>query len=282
MESTEALAGCSALVTAGGTGIGFGCARHLLRDGASVTIVARREEVLAEAAERLRVEAPEGATVRYTVCDVADEDQVAAAVALAAERGDGLQICVASAGTGSLGPLYNASLEEWQGVIDVNLTGTFLTFKHAAKAIAGSGGGSMIAISSAASTQVHPWLGIYAASKAAVDMMVEHLADELGAFGVRVNTVRPGIVETEMMEIPMQAAALVEDYLQNQTLDRVGTPDDVAAAVRFLAGPESSWVTGTHLEIDGGMHLRRAASYEHMARALFGDEGAEEMKRLQP
>ena len=280
MRSNAPLAGRAALITAGGTGIGFGCARHLVRDGASVTIVARREEVLREAAAKLEAEAAAGARVQYTTCDVSDEDQVLAAVALAAEPLDGLDISVASAGTGSLGPIYNASLDDWQAVVDVNLTGTFLTLKHSAKAIADSGGGSMVAVSSAASNQVHPWLGLYAATKAAIDMMVNHLADELGPYGVRVNTVRPGIVETEMMEIPMTAQALVDDYLANQTLSRVGNPDDIGAAVRFLVGPESSWITGVHLDIDGGMHLRRAASYEHMARALFGDEGTDQLGSL--
>lgn len=280
MGPTGPLAGQSALITAGGTGIGFGCARHLLRDGASVTIVARREEVLADAAERLREDAPAGATVQYAVCDVADEEQVTAAVTLAAEPNDGLHICVASAGVGSLGPVYRASLEDWRSVLDVNLIGTFLTFKYSAKAIADSGGGSMVAISSSAGSQVHPWLGLYGASKAAIDMMVDHLADELGPFDVRVNTVAPGLIETEMMEIPMQATALVDDYLQNQTLSRVGTPDDVAAAVRYLVGPESSWVTGTHLQLDGGMHLRRAADYQRLAQAMFGEEAAEQMRLL--
>jgi NAD(P)-dependent dehydrogenase (short-subunit alcohol dehydrogenase family) len=110
-------------------------------------------------------------------------------------------------------------------------------------------------------------------------MMVKHLADELGPYGIRVNSVRPGIVETELMEIPMQAGSLVDDYLEQMPLGRVGKPDDVAELVRFLLGPESSWITGLRVDIDGGMHLRRAASYEHLARAFFGDEGTDELLR---
>jgi NAD(P)-dependent dehydrogenase (short-subunit alcohol dehydrogenase family) len=267
------LAGRAALVTAGGTGIGFATARRLLRDGVTVTIAARRDDVLAEAAARLRADAPEGAGVHHVVCDVTDEEHVIAAVAAAAEPLGALHHVVASAGSGSLGPIHKTSIEEWATVLATNLTGTFLTFKHAAGPLSRAGGGSMVAISSKAADQVHPMLGAYGVSKAGVDMLVAHLADELGPFGVRVNSVRPGLVETEMLEIPMQVEALVDDYLDQMPIRRVGRPDDIAEAVRFLLGPESSWITGIALDVDGGMHLRRAASYEHLARAFFGDEG---------
>jgi NAD(P)-dependent dehydrogenase (short-subunit alcohol dehydrogenase family) len=272
------LSGRSALVTAGGTGIGFACAARLVADGATVTIVARRAEVLAEAADRLRAAGPADAEVLHTTCDVTDEAQVAAAVARAAEPTGGvLHHVVASAGGGTLGPIHKTSLEEWNQVLATNLTGTFLTFKHAAGPTAAADGASMVAISSTAGAQVHPMLGPYGVSKAGVDMLVRHLADELGPFGVRVNAVRPGIVETEMMEIPMQAPGLVDDYLAQMPLGRVGRPDDVAEAVRYLLGPESSWMTGVTLDIDGGMHLRRAASYEHLARAFFGEDGTRDL-----
>jgi NAD(P)-dependent dehydrogenase (short-subunit alcohol dehydrogenase family) len=273
------LAGHAALVTAGGTGIGLACARRLVQDGASVTIAARREDVLSAAADRLRADAPEGAVVQYAVCDVADEEQVIAAVATAAEPLGGLHHVVASAGSGSLGTISNTSLDEWNNVLAVNLTGTFLTFKHAAHTIVESGGGSMVAISSTAAAQMHSLLGVYAVSKAGIDMMVTHLADELGPFGVRVNSVRPGLVETEMLEIPLQVEGLVNDYLDQMPVRRVGQPGDIAEAVRFLLGPESSWITGVRLDIDGGMHIRRAASYQHLARALFGDDGLEQLMR---
>jgi NAD(P)-dependent dehydrogenase (short-subunit alcohol dehydrogenase family) len=273
------LAGRAALVTAGGTGIGFACARRLVRDGASVTIAARREEVLAAAADRLRADAPDGAVVQHAVCDVTDEEQVAAAVAAAAEPLGALHHVVASAGGGSLGTISNTSLEEWNSVLALNLTGTFLTFKHATRPVVDAGGGSMVAISSTAAAQMHSLLGVYGVSKAGVDMMVTHLADELGPYGVRVNSVRPGLVETEMVEIPMQVEALVDDYLDQMPLRRVGQPDDIADVVRFLLGPESSWITGLRVDVDGGMHIRRAASYQHLARSFFGDDGLEQFMR---
>jgi NAD(P)-dependent dehydrogenase (short-subunit alcohol dehydrogenase family) len=273
------LAGGAALVTAGGTGIGYACAERLVRDGVTVTIAARREDVLVAAAEKLRAVVAHGATVHSVVCDVSDEAQVQAAIAAAAEPRGGLQHVVASAGTGSLGPIHKTSLAEWNTVLATNLTGTFLTLRHATHVVAESGGGTMVAISSTAGNQLHPFLGTYAVTKAGIDMMVRHLADELGPFGVRVNSVRPGIVETELMEIPMQAQALVDDYLEQMTLGRVGQPADIAEAVRFLLGPESSWITGICLDIDGGMHLRRGADYAHLARGFVGDEGTEALRQ---
>lgn len=273
------LAGRAALVTAGGTGIGFASAERLVRDGVSVTIAARREEVLLDAAERLRSSAPNGVTVQHAVCDVTDEEQVIRAVAVAAEPEGGLHYVVASAGMGSLGPIHKTSLPEWNNVIATNLTGTFLTFRHATHAIAESGGGAMVAISSTAGNQVHALLGAYGSAKAGIDMMVRHLADELGPYGIRVNSIRPGIVETELMEIPMQATDLVDDYVTNMPLGRVGMPADIAEAVRYLLGPESSWVTGIALDIDGGMHLRRAADYGHLAKVFYGDDGLADLLR---
>src|SRR5262245_7252220 len=108
--SDRPLEGKAALVTAGGTGIGFASARRLVADGASVTIAARREEVLVDAAERLRREAPDGVTVQHAVCDVANEDEVVAAVELATQPTGGLHYVVASAGMGSLGPMHKTSL----------------------------------------------------------------------------------------------------------------------------------------------------------------------------
>jgi len=277
--SVPSLAGRAALVTAGGTGIGFACAERLVRDGVTVTIAARREDVLTEATERLRAVAATEASVHHVVCDVVDEEQVVAAVAAAAEPCGGLHYVVASAGTGSLGPIHKTTLAEWNAVVATNLTGTFLTLRHATPVVAQSGGGSMVAISSTAGNQVHPLLGAYAVTKAGIDMMVKHLADELGPHGIRVNSVRPGIVETELMAIPMQAGALVDDYLEQMTLGRVGQPADIAEAVRFLLGPESSWITGIRLDIDGGMHLRRGADYTHLARAFYGDAGISDLLR---
>jgi NAD(P)-dependent dehydrogenase (short-subunit alcohol dehydrogenase family) len=265
------LAGQAALITGGGSGIGLECARLLVRDGASVTICGRSVERLEQGREVLAAEAAGDAQVQTIPCEVADEDQVIAAVARASEPEGGLHLVVASAGTGGLGPLITTSLDEWNRILTTNLTGTFLTFKHGGAAVARSGGGSMVAISSIAGVSTHRFMGPYCVSKAAVDTLVQNLADELGTAGVRVNSVRPGLVETDLVDLLMADEATVTDYLDQMPVRRVGQPADVAATVRFLLDPAASWLTGENLSIDGGHHLRRGPNFEPMARALFGD-----------
>ncbi len=274
-DATGALAGQGALVTGGGSGIGLACARALVRDGASVTITGRTDAKLAEAAEQLRAEAPPGVTVQHLAGSVSDEDAVAAAVALAAEPHGGLHIAVANAGIGGLGPIVTTSLDEWNSILGTNLTGTFLLFKHAGAEIARSGGGAMVAISSIAGVTTHRFMGPYAVSKAAVDMLVRNTADELGAAKVRVSSVRPGIVDTELVAVPLSDERITTSYLDAMPVRRVGEVDDVAALVRFLCGPEASWITGVNVSVDGGHHLRVGPDYEGITRALFGDAATE-------
>lgn len=272
MDNDLALAGWSALVTGGGSGIGLGCAERMLCDGASVTITGRSEDTLRAAAAELEESAPEGATVRWAVADVSSEEAIAGAVALACEATGGLDIAVASAGTGSVGPVTSFPLQEWAQVMDTNLTGAFLTIKHAGAAMQRSRGGSIVAISSIASPLSHPFMAAYCVSKAGLDMLVKVSADELGRCGVRVNSVRPGLVRTQLGDHLIGDQAVLDDYLAQMPISRVGTVADVADAVRYLAGPESSWVTGQCLGVDGGHALRRGPNVEQWARGLYGDE----------
>jgi NAD(P)-dependent dehydrogenase (short-subunit alcohol dehydrogenase family) len=266
------LAGQGAVITGGGSGIGFECARRLVADGASVTLVGRGQDRLRAAGDELAGAAPSGVNVTWAVADVGDEAAVRAAVATAVDAApDGLHLCVAAAGGGGLGPLLTTSVEEWNQILTTNLTGTFLTFKHAGAAIARAGGGAMVAISSIAGAATHRFMGPYSVSKAAIDMLVRNLADELGVAGVRVNSVRPGLVETELVAMILADEGIVGDYLDQMPVRRLGQPDDVASLVRFLLGPESAWITGTTISVDGGHHLRRGPNFEPAAVALFGD-----------
>jgi NAD(P)-dependent dehydrogenase (short-subunit alcohol dehydrogenase family) len=266
------LSGQSAFITGGGSGIGLACARHLLRDGASVTLAGRTQARVDAAAEELRAEAPPGAQVRAVTCDVADEAEVEAAVAAAVEVTGGLQHCVASAGTGGLGPVIALPADEWRRVLDTNLTGAFFTLKHAAAAMARSGGGAFVGISSIAAPITHPFMAAYCVSKAGLEALVRTAADELGRANVRVNAVRPGIVPTELAAPLEEDPAVLASYLEQMPISRTGTVDDVGALVRFLLGPESSWITGQCIGVDGGHHLRRGPDVEHWARALYGDD----------
>jgi NAD(P)-dependent dehydrogenase (short-subunit alcohol dehydrogenase family) len=266
------LAGKAALVTGGGSGIGLACAKALARDGASVTITGRSPDRLAAGLAELEPLAVGGAVVQSTAGDVVDEQAVESAVHLAAEPAGGLHVAVASAGTGTVGPVIAMPLDEWNRVVETNLTGTFLLFKHAGAAIAKAGGGAMVGISSIASPITHRYMAPYSVSKAGIDTLVKITADELGRAGVRVCSVRPGIVQTEMGDHAINDPHILADYLEQMPISRVGTVDDVAAAVRFLCGPEASWITGQCLGVDGGHALRRGPDFEPLARALYGDQ----------
>jgi NAD(P)-dependent dehydrogenase (short-subunit alcohol dehydrogenase family) len=257
----------SAIVTGGGSGIGLGCARHLLRDGAHVTIVGRSEDKLkAAAADLAASETRGGATVQYTTCDVTDEAQVIAAVELARKPTGKLDIAIANAGAGAGGPIFSTSIEMWRYAVDTNMTGTFLTIKHAGQAMAAGGGGSIVAISSIAGPLTHRFMSPYCASKAGVEMHI------------RCNAVRPGLVPTDMAMPLTDDTAIVDDYMDQMPIKRLGNVDDIAAGVRYLAGPESSWVTGQCFAIDGGHTLRRGPRIDSMMVRFFGEDSIKEMR----
>jgi NAD(P)-dependent dehydrogenase (short-subunit alcohol dehydrogenase family) len=252
----------SALVTGGGSGIGLGVAKLLAADGAHVTIAGRTEARLAAADAEIRAAAARDARVGYVVCDVTVEDDVARAVAQAAEPTERLEILFACAG-GSLhgGPIVASDAAAWRATVDLNLVGTFLCIKHAAPVMMRGGGGSIIGMSSIAGHTTHRFMSAYCASKAGIEMLVKCAADELGEHNIRVNAVQPGIVDTDLMSFITAGGPVLESYYENMPISRIGTVDDVAAAVRYLAGPESSWVTGQLLGIDGGHQLRRGPDY---------------------
>lgn len=256
-----ALAGRRALVTGGGSGIGLAVAEALVADGAQVTICGRTEAKLIEATGTIGASARGGGAVRHVVADVTVEEQVAEAIAFAADGG-GLDMLVANAG-GSLhiGPFESADEATVRATIDLNLMGTVLCIKHAVAPMRQAGGGAIVAVSSGAGSFPHRHLWAYGASKAGIDHACRYAAEELGGDGVRVNTVQPGIVDDELMSFITAGGALMDDYLENMPLGRAGRVEDVAAAVRFLLGPDSSWITGANLPVDGGHHLRRGANY---------------------
>jgi NAD(P)-dependent dehydrogenase (short-subunit alcohol dehydrogenase family) len=264
------LDGYAALITGGGSGIGLGCAQRLAADGAAVTICGRTEGRLREAAETIRTAAPR-AVVQWITCDVTDEEQVDAAVRRAAAATGGLQAVVASAGgTEFLGPLVLTPLDVWQRVIALNITGTFLALKHSAPVMAHCGGGSFVGMSSIAGPLTHRYFGPYGVGKAGIEALVRIAADELGPSKIRVNAVRPGLVATEMVAAITAGGPVLEDYVAQTPLGRIGTVGDVAGLVRYLVGPESTWLTGQLIGIDGGHALRRGPDYTPYVEPIFG------------
>jgi NAD(P)-dependent dehydrogenase (short-subunit alcohol dehydrogenase family) len=262
----QPLANHHILITGGATGIGLACAARLRNDGAVVTLMGRRKNKLEEAKGAL--EAQPGTEVRITAGDVANEDDVIAAAKAAAGGSGALHGCVAAAGTGTFGPLLDTPREQWDAVLNTNLTGTMLTLKHAGRAMIGEGG-SIVAISSIAGVLTHRWMTAYCVSKAGIEMLVRNAADELGGAGVRVNAVRPGLVPTDLAAGLVNNPQANADYLDQMPLRRLGTPDDIASAVRFLIGPESSWITGQVISCDGGHTVRRGPDLDPLAQLAF-------------
>ncbi|HWE70588.1 MAG TPA: SDR family oxidoreductase [Acidimicrobiales bacterium] len=271
------IAGLAALVTGGGSGIGLGTASRLVADGAQVTICGRTEEKLQRAVATLsEVACSAPGTVkgsaRYVVADITVEEEIAHAIEVAADERGRLDILFANAGGAThMGPIIGADLDQVRATVELNLIGTFLSIKHGAPLMGegvGAGvdgsrapGGSIIGMSSGAGAFPHRYLWAYGTAKAGIDMLCRCAAEELGGSGIRVNTVQPGIVDDELMAPITAGGPLLDDYLAEMPISRLGTVEDIAGAVRFLAGPESSWITGDSLAIDGGHHLRRGANY---------------------
>jgi len=263
----------NAFVTGGGSGIGLACARAFVADGANVLIMGRTKEKLEKAAEELQ--AIDGAgTIQIFVGSVAIESDVEAAVGQASIDGT-LDIAVANAGIGGLSPIMVTEASNWDEIMQTNLNGTFYTIKHAGRAMASSGGGAICAISSIAGIRTHRFMGPYCVSKAGIDMLVRNCADELGNLNIRVNSVCPGLVETELAAGLLNTEEVLNDYLDCMPISRHGVVNDIGSAVRFLCGPESSWVTGVVMSVDGGHHLRRGPNVESFSRALYGDDVTE-------
>lgn len=249
----SSLSNLNVLVTGGGSGIGLACAEAFARDGANVTIMGRNRDRLTSAQATLE-NLSRGGLIDVATGDVAIEADVEQAIDKAS-RGKQLDIVVASAGRGALSPISATDAQDWNDVMATNLNGTFFTFKHASRHM--TQGGAMCAISSIAGVRTHRLMSTYCVSKAGIDMLVRNLADELGEKGIRVNSVCPGLVETELASALLGTPAVLEDYLNCMPIRRHGSVEDIAQAVRFLCGPESSWITGVVLSVDGGHHLRR-------------------------
>lgn len=267
------LEGMAVLVTGGGTGIGRACAAQLAADGAAVTICGRTEAKLEDAAKRIEAVAGHGGSVRRVVADVTQEDDVRRAVETALEPTGALDGCVANAGGGGgMGPYHVLDTDEFLRVLHLNVLGTMLCVKHTAHHMVAAGGGSFVGMSSIAGHVPHPWFGAYCVGKAGIEEMMRNAANEYGAKQVRFNSIRPGFISTEIMEGVPRESATYESYIVNTPMADVGEPEDVARLARFLIGPESRWITGTSINVDGGHHLRRGPDFTAFIEPVLGKE----------
>ena len=243
------LDGKVALVTGGASGIGLAAVRRFRAEGALVVVGDLDETGLTTLDDEL---GDDGATL---VCDVTVEEQVEALAQLAVDRFGGLDVAFANAGIGSPQRLVDADLSEWTKVLEVNLTGPFLTIKHAARRM--GRGGSIVVTASLNAVQPGTGMGAYCSSKAGVAMLVKVAALELGPQGIRVNAIGPGFVRTALTEGAFLLPAIVEGYEENTPLRRHAVPEEIAGLVAYLASDEASFVTGSLQLIDGGAHTMR-------------------------
>lgn len=273
---TPALQGKTALVTGASKGIGMACAGALAQDGATVVIMARSEQALVRARADLSALAP-GARIETFVGDACKEEQLRAALDFAHGLDRRLDILVPTVGGGNMKPLLIRDLESVRQEIDVNFISVFLMVRHGVPLL--RRGGTIVCISTVGVNQAFWGLGIYAATKAAMERLVRAGAFELGGAGIRINAVRPGMTAAREEQALREMKGVFERYAAETPLGRVGEPDDIARVVRFLAGPESAWVTGQIFSADGGQEMGRAP--DHMDD-FFGREVMDQIRAGKP
>jgi NAD(P)-dependent dehydrogenase (short-subunit alcohol dehydrogenase family) len=240
LARVPSLDGMRALVTGAATGIGAATVARFRAEGAEV------------------IGLDEAPGHDGPIADVTDPDQVTAAIASA---GGNLDICVANAGVSLMEPFLEGSVESWRRVLEVNLLGVMTTFSAAVAAM--PHGGRLLATASTAGLRGEPLAAAYCASKAGVISIIRTLSIELAPRGINVNAVAPGQIETAMNRRDLDlvaartgrpAADLLWEQLDREVpARRLGTPEDVAAAFTFLAGPDAAYVTGAVLRVDGGL-----------------------------
>jgi NAD(P)-dependent dehydrogenase (short-subunit alcohol dehydrogenase family) len=265
------------LITGGGSGIGKGVAAGLAAAGASVMIVGRNADRLAGAVEEVQAladSAGNGGAIRYEPADVTNEDEVARAVDAAMAwhgRLDGAVHC--AGGSLTIGPLTHTDSEAWRNTVDLNVNGTMYVLKHVCRELVRGGGGSFVGISSIAASNTHRWFGPYGVTKSAIDHMMMLAADELGPSWVRVNSIRPGLIRTDLVDASViQSPEISGDYALCTPLPRVGEVEDVANLALFLLSDAATWITGQCINVDGGHILRRGPDYSSMMVQMFGED----------
>lgn len=247
-----------ALVTGGDSGIGKGIAKQLGIDGACVYIIGRNESKLEKALKEFRREGLRIKAVKGDITNVRDGKK---ALSHIVSKSKNLNILVNSAGIISEGGIIDGKTKDWEKTIHINLHGVYLFTKIMIPEIIRQQGNCIVNISSVCSKRAAPTLLAYCVSKAALDMFSKCLALELAPYRVRVNTVNPGMVESDLH----LAAGIVKskkeycDFLRKMKkvhpLGRIGTPTDIANLVSFLVSEQASWITGASICIDGGRVL---------------------------
>ncbi len=243
---SKKLEGKIALVTGGSRGIGAAIAKRLAADGANVAITyTKGADAAAEVVKEIESKGGKALAIQ---ADAAVASAVSAAVEKTAATFGGLDILVNNAGTAIPAPFQEATLEDLDRVIDINLRGVFIATQAALKYI--PDGGRIITIGSCVGERMMtPGLAAYAATKGAVKMFTQGLSREVGSRGITVNNVQPGPIDTDLNPA---AGDWATPQIANTALKRYGHVEDIAAMVAFVAGPDASYITGASLTVDGG------------------------------
>jgi NAD(P)-dependent dehydrogenase (short-subunit alcohol dehydrogenase family) len=247
------LSGRRVLITGASRGIGLGVATALLRRGAAVVLTGRKADALEAAAAPLRAD---GGDVRTVACHQGEPAAVAALFDRLDADGLSLDAAVINAATNPVfGPLLQLDLDAWRKILDVNLSGAFLTARAAALRMVPRRRGSLVFMASVAGIAPMAGLGAYGVSKSGLLGLMRALAQELGPSGVRVNALAPGLIETRFAAALFANKEAYDRLMENTPLRRHGQPDDVAGAAVFLVSDASAYVTGQTLIVDGGSRL---------------------------
>jgi len=255
------LDGKVAIVTGGCSGIGKRTAERFVEEGARVFIGDLNAEGIGAMIGQLGHNQCDGAAL-----DVRDEAAVEKMVAAAVRRFGRIDIAFNNAGTGHFSPVQEYALADFERIVGICLTGTFLCIKHEAKQLIAAGrGGSIINVASVNALQATEGFAAYCSAKAGVAMLTKVAALELGRHNIRVNAIGPGLINTPLTAGMMSRPALAEAFVHESPMGRVGEPDDVAGLALYLASDDSTLMTGQTLYIDGGQSLKK---YPEMFTAL--------------
>ena len=239
-----------AFVTGASRGIGRACALALSEAGARVVLAARTVDKLEEAAAEIRAAGREAFTVPI---DLSHDESIREAFVRTAKEFGPVEILVNNAGITRDGLAVRMKRDDWNAVLATNLTGSFLCIQQVLQSMMRARWGRIVNISSVVGEMGNAGQANYSASKAGLIGLTKSLAQEMGSRGITVNSIAPGFVETDMTGV--LSPELKEKLLSSIPLKRMGTPADVAAAVRFLASDDAAYITGHVLDVNGGMYM---------------------------